>query len=232
MTINPTTLVSEIVTAVPSSVRVFERYGLDFCCGGKRPLAAACEERGVSPDAVLREIELSSAVVHDDRDWSAASLRELTTHIVTTYHQGLRQELPRLQGLMVKVMKAHGTKAPGLLGSLEVALNDLSADLFVHMEKEEAVLFPAIVRLEAQGVPDLAIEAPVRVMENEHDRAGELLGQLRRVTGDYQPPHWACATVRALYTGLAELESDMHMHVHLENNVLFPRALTQATPSS
>jgi regulator of cell morphogenesis and NO signaling len=229
MTINPTTLVSEIVTAVPSSVRVFERYGVDFCCGGKRPLAMACEERGLSFDAILQEIEQSAAVIDDRRDWSAAPLRELTAHIVTTYHQALRKELPRLEALLARVVKAHRAKAPELLSHLGASLNELSADLLVHMQKEEAVLFPAIVRLEVQGAPGLPLDAPVRVMEDEHDRAGALLGALREVTDNFEPPGWACATVRALYAGLTELESEMHMHVHLENNVLFPRALALAS---
>jgi len=216
--------VSEIVTAVPSSVRVFERYGVDFCCGGKRPLAMACEERGLSFGAILREIELSAAVIDDRRDWSAAPLRELTAHIVTTYHQALRQELPRLEGLLAKVLKAHRAKAPELLSQLDASLNELSAELLVHMQKEEAALFPAIVRLEVQGAPGLPLDAPVRVMEHEHDHAGALLGALREVTDNFAPPDWACATVRALYAGLTELESEMHMHVHLENHVLFPRA--------
>jgi regulator of cell morphogenesis and NO signaling len=225
MTIDPTTLVSEIVTAVPSSARVFERHGVDFCCGGRTPRAIACEERGVPVGAILREIDLSAAVADDQRDWSSATLSELAAHIVTTYHQVLRQELPRLQAMMTKVVKAHGAKAPELLAQLDASLNELSADMFAHMHKEEVVLFPAIVRLEVEGVSSLPLDRPVRVMEHEHDRAGELLGDLRRVTGNFEPPDWACATVRALYQGLAELESEMHMHVHLENNVLFPRAL-------
>lgn len=187
-----------------------------------------CEERGLPFGAILREIELSATVVGDHRDWSVASLRELTAHIITTYHQALRQELPRLQTLLARVVKAHRNKAPELLSQLDASLNELSADLLLHMQKEEALLFPAIVRLEVEGAPGLFLDAPVRVMEREHDRAGELLGALRLLTEDFEPPDWACATVRALYTGLAELESEMHMHVHLENNVLFPRALALA----
>ena len=232
MTINPTTRISDIALHVPSSVRVFERHGVDFCCGGKRPIAEVCEERGLSFDAVVQEIELASAAPHEDRDWSTAPLAELTTHIVTVYHEPLRAELPRLGALVARVMKAHAAKAPDLLQEVESIVGDLSADLVVHMRKEEDILFPAIRRLEAAGASGFSFDMPVRMLEIEHDRAGELLGQLRRVTADFVPPDWACATVRALYDGFAELESAMHVHVHLENNVLFPRTLALAAEAA
>ena len=229
MTISQNTLVAEIAAQVPSSVRVFERHGVDFCCGGKKPIAVACDERGLSFADVAREIEESAATNNDvDRDWTIAPLRTLADHIVSVYHDALRHKLPRLEEMAAKVVRVHGTKAPRLLARIEAILGELSADLNEHMRKEEQILFPAIRNLERAGVSGMSISYPIRVMELEHDRAGELLEELRQLTEGFVPPVWACATARALYHGLAELEAEMHVHVHLENNVLFPRALALA----
>ena len=232
MTISATTPVGAIAAQVPSSVRVFQRHGLDFCCGGKKPLAAACEELGLSTAAIAHEIEQSTRAPSDLRDWPSAPLRDLTAHIVASYHEPLREELPRLEALAGKVATVHRARAAERLDELQATLGELAADLLEHMQKEERVVFPAITRLEDGGTSGLPLGQPVRVLELEHDRAGELLSALRRVTGDFVPPDWACATVRALYEGLAELETEMQVHVHLENNVLFPRALALAGASS
>lgn len=231
MTITEHTLVADIAAEIPPSVRVFQRHGVDFCCGGKRPLAVVCDDLGLSFDEIAREIEASAAAPRaSDRDWSTAPLRELTEHIVTTYHESLRQEMPRLEAMATRVARVHGLKAPRVLDRLDHIVGELSADLNEHMRKEELVLFPAIRAIEDGRRPDVPLAAPITVMEDEHDRAGALLAELRILTDDYVAPEWACATARALYAGLAELEAAMHVHVHLENNVLFPRALALAGP--
>jgi regulator of cell morphogenesis and NO signaling len=219
------TTVGQIASGLPSSVRVFQKFGIDFCCGGGPPHALACQERGVPLADVGDALEASSQARSDDRDWSREPLSALIDHIVTTYHDSLREELPRLQSLARKSSRVHGARAPQLL-RLAAIVDDLSADLLTHMRKEELMLFPAI-RAIAQGRDQaaIAISAPIAVMEHEHDRAGAMLSDLRDITSGYTAPAWACATVRALYDGLSELESTMHVHVHLENNVLFPRAL-------
>lgn len=224
MTITENTTVADIATAIPSSVRVFQRHGVDFCCGGKRPLAVVCAEHGLSVADLTSEIEASNATPGLDRDWTDAPLTDLADHIVTTFHDALRAELPRLEGIAGKVAQVHGAKGAHLARVHDV-VRELSGDLKQHMEKEELVLFPVIRALEAGDRQSFPLEAPITVMEQEHDRAGELLAELRRITGDYVAPEWACGTLRALYQGLAELEASMHVHVHLENNVLFPRAL-------
>jgi regulator of cell morphogenesis and NO signaling len=226
MTITEHSLIADIAADVPSSVRIFQRHGVDFCCGGKRPLAVACEELGLSLEEITREIETAAAgAAPSDCDWNTAPLHDLTAHIVATYHEPLREEMPRLEAMATRAARVHGQKAPRLLGRIEAIVGELSADLNEHMRKEELVLFPAIRNIEKGGTSRVPLDAPIRVMEWEHDRAGELLAELRSLTDGYRPPEWACATVRALYQGLAELEASMHVHVHLENNILFPRAL-------
>jgi len=230
MTITEKTLIADIATDVPSSARVFQRLGVDFCCGGKKPLGVACEELGLSVADVTREIEDSAAAPATAmRDWTSASLHDLTMHIVAVYHGALREELPRLDTMASRVARVHGPKAPGVLARIEAIVGELSADLTQHMRKEEMVLFPAICELERAGTARIPVSAPIQVMESEHDRAGELMAELRTLTGGYVAPEWACATTRALYQGLAGFEADMHVHVHLENNVLFPRALALAS---
>jgi len=228
MTITENTTVAEIASAIPSSVRVFQRHGIDFCCGGKSSLAAVCHKRGVALADVMSAIEASArAPGADDRDWNREPLPLLIDHIVSTFHDPLREELPRLEAMSAKVARVHAAKDASLVRLDEIA-QELSAELRSHMRKEELVLFPAIRSIE-EGLPASGprLEAPIAVMEHEHDHAGALLAELRAITGDYVPPSWGCATVHALYHGLAELEAAMHVHVHLENNILFPRALRQ-----
>jgi len=231
MTFNADTHVSEIAAAAPASVRVFQAYGIDFCCGGKRPLGVVCDEKRLAVDEVSRAItEAIQSPASDERDWTREPLAVLADHIVTTYHNALRRELPRLRQLASRARTVHGHRSPHDLTRIEAILGELAADLDAHMKKEELVLFPIIRQLDRRAHPEsgVPIAAPIRAMEQEHDSAGELLFELRRITDRYVAPDWACVTWRALYAGLAELESDMHVHVHLENNVLFPRALGRA----
>lgn len=226
MTITETTTIADIASALPTSVRVFQRHGIDFCCGGKKPIGAVCREHGLSFADIASAIEaLRDTIDSDTRDWSHEPLGSLVAHIVTAYHNPLREELPRLVTMAAKVARVHGGKA-GHLARLEAIVTELSTELLTHMRKEEMVLFPAIDKL-ARGAAGglLPIAAPIAVMEHEHDHAGSLLQELRVITEGYEVPDWGCATLRALYQGLADLEAAMHVHVHLENNVLFPRAL-------
>jgi regulator of cell morphogenesis and NO signaling len=229
MTITEDTLIADIATRLPSSVRVFQRHGVDFCCGGKRPLGAACEQLGLSVADLKREIDGAATPRDNQLKWTDASLRDLTRHIVATYHDALREELPRLAEMAARVSRVHGPKAPELLARLEATIRELSDDLVLHMRKEEQGLFPAICALDRHGPSGIPLAQAIRVLESDHDRAGELLSDLRVATNNFTPPDWACATTRSLYWGLADLEWQMHMHVHLENNVLFPKALALAT---
>jgi regulator of cell morphogenesis and NO signaling len=219
--------VSDVAAARPATVKIFQQYGIDFCCGGKRPLSEACAEHGVDVDSLVTELRSAASGAADDRDWRDAPLPELVEHIQHRFHQPLRAELPRIAGLMAKVLSRHGDHLPEVLGPLNSEFSDLKHDLLQHMAKEDAVLFPAIVSLPSAGEETNAfVGRPIAVMEAEHDEAGRILDRIRRITDDYTPPEWACPTFRGLYHGLAELEREMHLHVHLENNVLFPRAVS------
>jgi regulator of cell morphogenesis and NO signaling len=227
MTITENTSVAEIAAALPASVRIFQRHGVDFCCGGKKPLGVVCEEQGLSFADLASAIEaaaVSPAV--EAQDWPSAPLHVLIDHIISWYHDALREELPRLETMAMRVLSVHGGREPRVLGRIDAIIRELSADLHEHMRKEEMVLFPTIRAIESGVAKHVtAVSAPIRVMEWEHVRAGNLLTELRSITAGFVPPEWGCQTLRALYDGLRELEASMHMHVHLENNVLFPRAV-------
>lgn len=212
--------VGEIAAAVPAATRVFHRHKIDFCCGGGRPLEEVCNRKGLSVDSILDEIETEVRPADSTKiDWTDAPLDELIDHILTTYHEPLREELPRLQSMAHKVLRVHGDSDPEMLNALNSVLDDLVTELYAHMLKEERILFPMI----KQGRGAMAA-TPVSVMEHEHESAGNALHQMRELTNDYDPPEWACTTYRALFSGLSDLEEALHEHIHLENNILFPRA--------
>jgi regulator of cell morphogenesis and NO signaling len=226
--------VGELASASLAAVRVFERHGIDYCCGGKRPLEEACRELGLAPEQVQSEIDRAMAAPEGQgTDWSAAPLPQLVRHILATHHEYLKLELPRLGQRLEKVMKIYGEKDAETLAGLPGPFGALSAELDGHMHKEELLLFPAIERYEAavssgSPLPPLpfgSIANPIRVMEREHDSAGNALRQMRDATRGYRVPEHACVTYRSLLDGLRELEADLHKHIHLENNILFPRAI-------
>ena len=220
---SPTTddRVGRIAAERPLATRVFARYGIDFCCGGGRSLAAACAERGLDPVEVVAEIERETgADVGPVRRWDEASLGELVDHIVAAFHHPLREELPRLEAMARKVLAVHGEKDPATLTELVDVFAGLRRELEDHMTKEEQVLFPMVRRGDGASAG-----CPIAAIEREHEDAAAALRRLRELTQGYVVPEGACTTWRALWHGLAALETTMHEHVHLENNVLFPRAL-------
>ncbi len=221
MSFSSDSLVGQLATEHPLSTRVFARHGIDFCCGGGKPLRDACAARGVDVDHVLDELraELEQAPQGETR-WDEAPLDALIGHIVAEYHRPLDEELPRIEAMARKVHRVHGDKAPEMLTGLLQTYLELQAELVPHMAKEEQVLFPMIIR--GMGV---MTGAPISVMQHEHDTAGDLLRRLRELTNDYTVPPPACNTWRALWHALEALEESLHQHIHLENNVLFPRAL-------
>lgn len=218
--------VGELVAENRASARVFEKYGIDCCCGGKRSLDDACRERGVAPAVVLDELNQAALTPRpDERDWQNAPLSDIIAHIVSHHHAYLKSELPRIADLFAKVVPAHSEREPVLIEVSEI-FGILKEELDAHLMKEEMILFPTIARLEAGGSSGApcSIEHPIARMEYEHESAGRALAQMRHLTRDYYIPDEACNTYRALFATLAELESDLHEHIHLENNVLFPRA--------
>jgi len=221
--------VSEVAAAAPATIKVFQQHGIDFCCGGHRAIAEACTEHGLDVDRVLAELVQSATGTTDERNWQQAPLEDLVTYIQGRFHQPLREELPRLSAMVDKVVIRHGDHYPEMLLPLQREFRRLMSELLDHMSKEDHMLFPAIVAIERGQAADGGswIAGPVEVMEHEHEQAGAALAAMRQVTADYQVPPDACPTFQGLFYGLEQLERDMHVHVHLENNILFPRALAR-----
>lgn len=215
-----TSPLGRLASRIPAASRVFMRHDLDFCCGGNRPLDEVCRERGLDAEAILDEIRAEVASDPGEVRWDDEPLDRLIEHIVVTHHRPLDEELPRLQRMVEKVHAVHGDKDPERLGELLEVYSELHADLVPHMMKEERVLFPWIESGDGRTAGQ-----PIRVMLDEHDTAGALLDRIRTLTDTFHPPAAACATWRALWKGLEALDADLRQHIHLENNILFPRAL-------
>lgn len=235
MTLNATQTVRELATEVPNATRVFEKLGIDYCCGGGKSLEDACAQAKIPVAQVLNTLEQGSApasTVHGLPDFSSAPLSELVSHIVNTHHAYVKQEVPRLQKLLAKVVSVHGRNHAELV-EIQHVFGSLSAELLSHMMKEEMVLFPYVTSLEqawdsGRPAPHAAfgsVANPVQMMEMEHESAGNALKALRSLTSDYNPPPDACFSYNTLFTVLKEFELDLHQHIHLENNILFPRAI-------
>jgi regulator of cell morphogenesis and NO signaling len=222
------TTVGQLVTERPARARIFERLGIDYCCGGRLPLADACAKRGLDPDTVADQIRADDQAADapdDGPDWAAASASDLADHIEATHHARLREQLPRLTAMAVKVAQVHGGRHPSLV-QLRNVFERFALELNSHMAKEERILFPWIRLLEhnADGAP-AGVSNPVAQMIHEHDDAGDDLAQMRALTNGFTPPPDACGTWRVLLDELRQLEADMHQHVHKENNILFPKAI-------
>lgn len=220
--------VGEIAAANPASTRVFEQFGIDYCCGGNHSLSIACARANVPVEMVAPLLKQCAQetypAVRDD-----APLRELTRHIVQRHHAFIREESPRIQELLVKVCAKHGAAHPEL-SRLKALFETLVGELMQHLMKEERVLFPYIEGLSEGALPRAcfaSVESPIAVMTAEHESAGEILSGMRALASGYRPPPDACASFQALYRALEEFERDLHWHVHLENNILFPRAIAR-----
>jgi regulator of cell morphogenesis and NO signaling len=238
MSIDVQQTVREVALSTPAATRVFEKFGIDYCCGGNKPLAQACGEAKISIREVIDSIESAarSAQVRQDApvadDWSTATLSDLIAHINHTHHKYTREEIARLGPLFDKVCNVHGPSHPELL-EIRHDFQALAQELTVHMMKEERVLFPFIERMEESVVagepvipaPFGSVNNPVSMMIHEHDTAGNLLREMRKQSDGYQPPVGACTSYKTLFSALAEFERDLHQHIHLENNILFPRAI-------
>jgi regulator of cell morphogenesis and NO signaling len=218
--VTPSSRVGEIATRHPLATRVFARHGIDFCCGGGVALADACAKRGLDTEAVLGEIEKTIAApgADDAPRWDDAPVTALVRFILERYHAPLREELPRLEAMARKVARVHGDKEPVRLPALLETFLALKAEVDEHLREEEETLFPAI--LAGTENPD----TPLAAFVDDHTRVGRELVRIRELTDGYRVPDGACNTWNALWHGLAALETDLHEHIHLENNVLFPRA--------
>ena len=231
----PTKTVREYALEIPASTRIFEKLGIDYCCGGGKSLADACAQAGIPVAEVLSSLTTTTTSGGDfaDQEWHTTSQADLITHIVEKHHGFTREELERLDALLAKVCGVHGQNHPELF-HIQDQFGKLRGELEPHMLKEENVLFPYIIRTEKAIMgnhslptpPFGTVRNPVRVMMAEHDAAGYILGSIREASSDYTVPADGCISYKTLYSALTALEIDLHQHIHLENNILFPRAVT------
>jgi regulator of cell morphogenesis and NO signaling len=223
--------VREMVLENPAAARVFEKLGIDYCCGGNKSLAEACKNANLQAEEVIAALEKTESVPAE-RDWQNAPLAELADYIVAKHHAFTREEIKRLMPLIAKVVGVHGKNHPELLRVQEL-LGGLAQELTAHMMKEEQILFPYIAEMEAavnskRPLPPAmfgTVQNPVRMMVMEHDSAGQALHEMRQITNGFAPPADACVSYQTLYKAIAGFEADLHQHIHLENNILFPRVV-------
>lgn len=229
--------VAASVTARPSRARVYEKYRIDYCCGGKIPVSEACEKKNIPVEQLVNELaEHDALTVAEDEvvhtRWEDAPLAELVDHIMAKHHAYVREELPRLLQKAERVATVHGYSHPETVEVLAV-FKELKAEFENHMDKEDNVLFPWIRGLEtgtgAPPFPGMKMDQPIACMEDDHQHTAQAFEKISTLTSGYQPPPEACNTYRVLYEGLRDLELDTFQHVHKENNILFPRALRIAS---
>lgn len=235
MTIATEKTVRELALESPASTRVFEKLGIDYCCGGNKSLEEACHAANLKIDQVLdslNEANQAALVVQTEQNWNAEPLASLIGHIQSTHHNYTRDEIARLCPLLEKVCSVHGKNHPELF-EVQEAFKGLAQELGAHMMKEEMILFPYIIRMEAAvagkeaiaPAPFGSVQNPVAMMEHEHDSAGNALRTMKRASKGYSAPTDGCISYQTLYKALAAFEADLHQHIHLENNILFPRAV-------
>jgi regulator of cell morphogenesis and NO signaling len=236
MNIQSTSTVGDLAVRIPGATRVFEKLGIDYCCGGHRRLDEVCRISNLPVEQVihsLAEADKRTAAKPENPDWQQTSLVALQAYIVDFHHSFTRKELNRLEPLLEKVCTVHGQGHPELV-QLQTLFQRLKEDLLPHMLKEEQVLFPYIEKLEAAAMQqtDVAkpffatVQNPVRMMMFEHEAVGEILAEMGRLTNGFTVPAEGCISYQTLYDALREFEADIHQHIHLENNLLFPRAIS------
>jgi regulator of cell morphogenesis and NO signaling len=227
--------VRELALENPAVTRVFEKLGIDYCCGGNKSLGEACRAANLNMDQVLDSLEMadqSARAAQEEHNWQTEALTDLIAHIKSTHHKYTREEIARLGPLCDKVCSVHGKNHPELLQIREI-FQSLAQELTTHLMKEEMVLFPYIIRMEEAMIengpivpaPFGTVQNPVSMMEHEHDSAGNALRVMHKASNGYSAPADACVSYQTLYKALAEFEADLHRHIHLENNILFPRAV-------
>jgi regulator of cell morphogenesis and NO signaling len=235
---------AQIVTLDHRAAAIFEKYHLDFCCKGKRSLQQACTEQQLPVDEITTELQniFKKDPSHNENSFEHLSLTQLVDYIVSNHHDYVKKEMPQIMAYLQRVASKHGDRHPEMYKVFEF-FAAVKEEMEMHMQKEELILFPRIKELEklSHGNPaemqlNVAyLQGPITVMEHEHDNAGNILNEIRILTNDYTPPADACTTYRLSFAALKAFEIDLHQHVHLENNILFPKALelfSQITSSS
>ncbi len=233
MKFHPEQTTREVAIQHPEAIPVLESLGIDYCCGGSKTLGESCQAKQLEWAKVADLLEAAEApALGSGTDWTREPLHALTWHIMDVHHRYVRSATLRIRHWLEKVVAKHGAKHPEVL-EVDAVFNTLAAELAMHMMKEEQILFPYIDSLaRAEGnqeefdqLPFGTVANPIHQMMAEHDDAGRALAQIHALTNGYQPPADACPTFHGLYHGLAEFERDLHQHVHLENNILFPKAV-------
>lgn len=233
MSIEKNSKIGEIVAENFHAAQVFEKYGLDFCCGGKKTLGEACLDKGINPDEVIQKLsQVNGEGSRPTADFNSWTPDFLIDYIINNHHKYVNRSLPVIMEHADKVALKHGENHEEVTVIAELFSN-IKAELEAHMQKEERMLFPYIKRLaelersgeEAPHAPFGTVENPIRMMEMEHDAAGKIMEKINTLSSSYTPPEDACTTYRVLYRELKEFEDDLHVHIHLENNILFPKAI-------
>lgn len=229
--------IAEIVSENIKTAHVFKKYGIDFCCGGGITIEKACLNKKINPNDVLRDLnalDKDKPASQNPNNWD---LEFLIDYIVNTHHRYVTESLDIIKSYAEKVAKVHGESHPPVIEILQL-FRALSNELTAHMIKEEKILFPHIKKLvqakksgtATESAPAFNIQNPIQVMEHEHETAGNLLKEIAVLSNNYTPPEWACNTFKALYEKLSEFEQDLHIHIHLENNILFPKSVLIQNP--
>ncbi len=222
--------VAQIVASDMRTATIFKKYGIDFCCGGGKPVAEACKGKGVEALTIFKEIEVLDAAMADT-NFDKMELDVLANHILTTHHKYVKETTPIIIEFANKVAKVHGHAQPE---TIEIAklFNEVAIELQQHLMKEEGILFPHIINLavanrsnEEITIPFGSVQNPIRMMELEHDSAGDIFKEIEKLSDNFTPPPFACNTYKALYHHLKVYQDDLHIHIHLENNILFPKAI-------
>jgi regulator of cell morphogenesis and NO signaling len=237
MNFNDQTKVKDIALSNPAARQILEDAGLDYCCGGGKSLHEACLHADVPAEEILKRLrENSKHVSPDEANWASAPLVDLTRHIRDRHHRYVREAIARVQPLLDKVEAKHG-KSHSEIADIRRLFTEVGREMIMHMQKEEQILFPYIDALEKATNAHSSVEPPffqtvrnpIHAMMKEHDAAGELVKQIRKASSEYTAPADACTSYKAVYQDLRQFEADLHQHVHLENNILFPRAVEMET---
>ncbi|MED4989944.1 MULTISPECIES: iron-sulfur cluster repair di-iron protein [Parageobacillus] len=227
-------IIGDIVAQFPKASDIFKAYKIDFCCGGQRPLKEAIQERNLDGKAILEQLNTlyAQSLEKDEKNWSEASYSELIDHIIQKHHRYLAEELPNLSPYVTKVLRVHGVHHPHL-AQIHKLFNELKTELEQHTIKEETHAFPLILQFEETPTPENreTMKQAIRELINEHDVAGDIIKTIREITNDFTPPEDACRTYHLVYNRLEALEEDLLEHIHLENNILFPRVLHETEAS-
>ncbi|MBN8570738.1 MAG: iron-sulfur cluster repair di-iron protein [Ignavibacteria bacterium] len=224
--------IGQVVSDNFRTAEVFETLGLDFCCGGKKTINDACLEKGLDPEGVISQlsaVEKNAAISQHFNNWEVSFLID---YIINNHHNYVTRSVSTIEHHLEKVITAHGVKHPQLI-KIKTSFDAVKEELIAHMQKEEKMLFPYIINMKTAIQHSMkmncasfgSVNNPIKVMENEHEEAGKRMAEISLLSNRYTPPENACNTFKVLYSELKEFEQDLHQHVHLENNILFPKAV-------